>query len=388
MTKPQNSLEAQISNLTDRCVMCGMCSSHCPTYQLFGDENESPRGRIALIRGLASGQLTADTHAQAHIDHCLLCRNCEKKCPSGVEYAQIYNLGRQLQPQPSNWLNNFAVRRHWRQWPLALTRLAQRIGLTRLPLFGRAETARRLLPRELAPAFRDFSQPTTAQVNLFTGCANESLDSNSITACQRILSACGIEVATPAQQQCCGALAQHSGDTQNFAQLQQQNLAAFDNDLPIIFLATGCGATLKDYPRLFADRAAEACHYLSQLEQLRSLQLRPLPKNVAIHQPCSHRNVIGQPQAVERLLAHIPDIKLITPGASGCCGAGGSNMLSQPDIAQRLGQQTLDQLLAAKPDIIVSTNIGCALHLAGQLRQRGLDTELLHPLVLFHRQLE
>ena len=371
--------------------MCGMCASHCPTYQLDADENESPRGRISLMRGLASGQLQAHETSLSHLDHCLLCRSCEKKCPSGVSYAQIYNLSQQHLSRSSageQHLLNLAQQRKPRQRLLVLARLAQKLGLTLFPVGQHLRTALNLLPRPLSPSFKQFRQQPQASVALFTGCANESFDAQSLQACLEILTACGLEVSVPPQQSCCGALAQHAGQTERFSQLQQINSAAFEASQTLLYLATGCGATLKDYPSDFACRTIEACHFISQLDSFRQLKLRPLNKTVAIHQPCSQRNVVGNGQATQQLLQHIPGIQLLTPGTPNCCGAGGSNMLSQPDIATQLGQLTLDALLASRPDYLVSTNIGCALHLGAQLRQRGLDIELLHPLVLIQRQLE
>jgi glycolate oxidase iron-sulfur subunit len=346
-----------------------MCSSSCPTYILSEEENESPRGRISLMRALATGQLEADEKSLAHLDHCLLCRSCEKKCPSGVEYAQLYNLSQtQLaskRAKPSQLEQQAQILAHerpQRQRLFKFARIAQITGISKLARYTQFARAEQLLPTPLKAHFSDFNTNQQASVALFTGCANESSDSDSIHACLAILHACEVDVSTPVEQSCCGALAQHSGDQAAFRQQQERNQLAFAPQQDILFLATGCGASLRDYPSDFAQRTFEACGYINKLESLRELTFSALNKKVSIHQPCSHRNVIGDANVSQQLLQHIPELQISAPSHPNCCGAGGTTMLTQPELADSLRENMLDSLLEQQPDYLVSTNIGCALH--------------------------
>lgn len=424
--------------LIDRCVMCGLCSQHCPTYNLTQDENESPRGRIALISAASQQRIVLQGKARTHLEHCVGCRACEEFCPSGVEFGAIIDAGRAMiaatpavaAESPGLLLHRLHLRRLYRGLLGAVTRPQQlaRLGgwLSRyqrwglqgvlrrsglLKLFG-LDQAETLLPR-LDPAPRPLAGYTPPQghprgaVALFTGCITRLADQQALTATHTLLTRLGYGVHVPAAQTCCGALHQHSGAPDTARRLAQDNLAAFAPLAveAILHTATGCTAHLTEYPLLFAGASAQhsqAQAFKSRVRDINhfladvisrdgwpaELPLAPLPRTVLIHEPCSQRNVLRESGSVARLLGVIPQITLQTlPGSLGCCGAGGAYMLTEPAFSRQLRQQTLDAIRATAASVLVTSNVGCALQLAAGLREQGQDIEVLHPVTLLHRQL-
>ncbi len=394
----------------DRCVMCGICSQHCPTYALTSNENESPRGRIALISALNSGQITADASVQTHIEHCTGCRACERACPSSVRFGAIMDQAKTLLPtkplpidldkitHASPWL------RRYQRW--GIQKITRATGI--LNLFDQTQ-AEYLLPRiPNTPAWQTYYPPATdphqGDVGLFTGCISNIFDRDALTASRLLLNQFGYGVHVPPTQGCCGAMYLHNGQASKASTLAQQNLAAFGKlDLKaIVHTASGCTAMLSEYDQLpalagdqhsaaFASKVKDINQFLAEATWPTHLQPKPFPKPVVIHTPCSLNNVLHQADAPYRLLQHIPDIKLLDiPKNTGCCGGAGTYMLTQTDFAQQLRNKTLDalQTLNKKKDIttLVTSNLGCALHIAAGLREQETDVEVLHPVVLLARQ--
>lgn len=380
----------------DLCVKCGLCLPHCPTYRLSRTEAESPRGRIALAQGLAGGQLQASASLTAHIDSCLSCRACEAVCPAKVPYGRIADATRALLVTPRR---SRATRLTARLLDYAPARALLRIGLWLLRRLLGAPSGSPRLPRWLryrpAPRrLRAVSAPAHGKVGLLVGCVGEVLERSVLADSLRVLAALGIEAAVPPSQGCCGALNQHAGLAAEARRQAARNALAFAGCETVLALASGCGASLRDLgvatdaaPAL-TPKVRDLCAFLADRLQAQSLRLRPLPLRVAIHSACTQTHVLGAGDAIRRLLASIPELEVVDlANASGCCGAAGTGFLTAPDQADRLLAPKLDAAATLNPQLIVSANIGCALHLAAGLRSRGLEIEVLHPVSLLARAL-
>jgi glycolate oxidase iron-sulfur subunit len=428
----------------DRCVMCGLCLAHCPTYGLTRDEAESPRGRLALMGGLADGRLEPGTRLIAHLDSCLGCRACEAACPSGVPYGRLLDTAR-AQIAPRRGIGTRLLARAG--LALAARPRAARAAGALVRWFSRSRWRRMLhasglLPRlrldgadrllawdqQRLPALRTWypaTGPERGRVALFVGCVTGALDRRTLHDALAVLHSLGIGVRVPADQSCCGALHLHTGEARQARTLAQANVSAFDvlEGEPVLFVASGCGAQLADYGALlggtvaaerFSDRATELCAYLeARLAEADALRpstragaapardgscavaeavagvppvMKPLNLRVAVHEPCTLRNVLRGARAPYRLLERIPGIEIVPlPGNDRCCGAGGSHALTHPAAANALLADKLDHLRRLRPDVLATTNVGCALHLAAGARETGLEVEVLHPVSLLAR---
>ncbi|WP_293373445.1 heterodisulfide reductase-related iron-sulfur binding cluster [Nevskia sp.] len=391
----------------DLCVKCGLCLPHCPTYGQSQNEADSPRGRIMLMQGLATGRIVPSSTLERHLDGCLGCRACERVCPATVPYGALIDAGRALlaEQRParlkrSRWISAVLSRRPLRRVLAALLRVYGITGLQtlirRFRLLGhgplaRLESTLPTLTRRASPKRPTIDAPR-GTVAIFSGCVGDIADPDLSADLAALLADCGFTASTPAAQTCCGAIDQHAGDPLRAARLASRNLEAFgDGSEPILSLATGCAATLADYPRLvdkgsaFAERLRDPIAFL--LEHAEHLRFKPTPLRVAIHEPCTQKNVIRQGDALRRLLARVPELEIVELDAAGrCCGAAGTHFVTHPAEADALLQPKLDAAAQLAPDVIVSANIGCALHLAGGLRRAGgLSPEVLHPLRLLAR---
>jgi len=237
---------------------------------------------------------------------------------------------------------------------------------------------------------------------LFIGCVNPVLDPEGIDASISVLNRLGYDVLLPAGQGCCGALFQHNGRQDTAWRFARRNLAAFTGELDaIVFLASGCGATLKEYPQLlslplqrreaaagFAAKCMDINQFLSGISWPEDIVMTPLRARVAVHDPCSMRRVLHQQAGVYELLGRIPGAHIEPlPGNSACCGAAGSYMFTQPDMADRLLRHKLDAVTTAAPDILATSNIGCALHIGAGLRGSHWPVQVMHPVTLIAQQM-
>ncbi|HEY9150596.1 MAG TPA: heterodisulfide reductase-related iron-sulfur binding cluster [Gammaproteobacteria bacterium] len=403
---------------TDRCVMCGLCLPHCPTYGLSRDEGDSPRGRIALMQGLASDALPVGERLLGHLDRCLECRACEAMCPSEVPFGRLMDAARaRVEPQRPRRPGS----RRLRQWGLGLLRhprrlrtlarmlryyqrsglqwLARHSGLLWLLRLAPLEARLPRLQRPLTAGRHAPAGPMRGRVALFTGCVESVAGADTQRDALRLLSRLGYEVDIPRGQGCCGALSQHNGDPATATGLARANLAAFDATglEAIVSTASGCGVQLAAYgalyaaehPRaaVFADKVLDISSFLAAQDWPRGL-LQSLPETIAVHDPCTLRHGLKQHRSVYRLLERIPQLQTVTLNASGaCCGAAGSHVLTQPAQATALRRPHIEQLRALGVRTLVSSNIGCALHLAAGIREAGLEIAVLHPVSLLVRQL-
>ncbi|MDD2864027.1 MAG: (Fe-S)-binding protein [Methylococcales bacterium] len=385
--------------IADSCVKCGICSPHCPTYTHTQNENESPRGRIALIQAWAGGNLNVTGNLLEHIDNCLLCRACEKSCPAVVPYAKLIDDFRAemhseiSSPLSVKMVKNFAENKRIQGWTKSLLTLYQQKNLQKTARFlhlpqilglGKLE---RLIPnfqesqtlKNYYPAKNDVK----GDVGLFIGCMGELFDFETVNAAITVLTHSGFNVHLPESQACCGALALHEGDAKTAKNLAAQNQAAFTNEnlQAIITIASGCGSTLKDY----ALKVVDISYFLSQFE----FDLKPLATNIRVHSPCTLKNVLKTDKSVLTLLKQIPEANIsVLPDTTQCCGAAGTYSLRHDNMAQTLLNELLETALEKPADYLVSSNIGCALHIAAGLRERGENLQVVHPIVLIAQQLK
>lgn len=394
----------------DICVKCGLCLPHCPTYIKTRNENESPRGRIALIQAWAGGKLEASEKLMGHIDNCLLCRSCERVCPAVVPYGRLIDnfrsqryiknhsslalslLKRVSHNKTANRLAQSGLRLY------QASRLQKTARFLKLPHLLRLNKIDRLLPDAEhfnAIETKPYFPATTAvkgSVGLFVGCMGSLLDHATVAAAITVLTTVGFNVYVPEQQTCCGALAMHDGDSEKAAQLAAENCAAFGQTQldAIVTIASGCGGQLKEYKqRSVADKVFDISHFLSQSGVDLRECLQPLTKTVCLHTPCLLKNVMREEQGALKLLQQVPGIKIIPlPETLPCCGSAGSYMLDHPAMAKTLLEDVLSAGLEMSADYFVSSNIGCALHIAAGLRERGIVMKVVHPVVLLARQLK
>lgn len=355
--------------LADRCVQCGLCLPHCPTYLLDRSEAESPRGRIAYVKALADGRLAPSAAGDTHLDHCLGCRRCEPVCPAGVSYGELLIGARtaqaQRQPPPRRL-----------RWAAALLARPALLGVL-LDLYRRLggllpRAARPPVPRPAAPVALPAPVLTAPTLALFSGCVADRYESGSRAALARLLARAGLQVVQPVGQTCCGAAAAHAGDAATATRLATINRAAFAGQERVLCLASGCHDSLAR--SLAAGPAVEDA--LLALDRVADrLVFRPARARVALHLPCTQRSVTRSEGAVRRLLARVPALDLIELPDTGCCGAAGLHQLAEPARAAALRQPLIDALAASGATGLISANIGCRLHLAG-----GTTIPVRHPI--------
>ncbi len=365
------------------CVHCGFCLATCPTYQVLGNELDSPRGRIYLLKQVFEGA-TPTGKTQLHLDRCLTCRNCESTCPSGVQYGRLLDVGRAVVEKD---VGRGAVD--------TLARSALKRGLSTPVLFNTAlkfgRAARGLLPGFLKDKVPD-ADPAGAwpvprharKMLVLEGCVQPGLKPNINAAAARVLDALGITLVAEAKAGCCGALAHHLNDHDDGIKAIRRNIDAWLPHLDagveaIVMTASGCGVMVKDYGWLLRDdpayaekaaRIAAATKDISEVLLAEREALLPLTahrsppaRKIAYHPPCTlqHGQKLGG--GVESLLAACGFE--LTPVADKhlCCGSAGTYSILQPEIADALKTRKLANLHAGRPEVIATANIGCLTHL-------------------------
>lgn len=389
-----------------KCVHCGLCLQNCPTYLETGLETESPRGRLYLMRAHAEGRIAATENFLGHIELCLLCRNCEAVCPSGVPFGRIMQAERaQVLAERREPLWERALRWVVFRWllpkphriaPLArLLRLYQRSGirLSRV-LPGPLGQMEAMLPTLSGSFFGSRPAAIPAQgakrgrVALFGGCVMPYLFGEVNAATARVLARNGYEVVVVPGQTCCGSLHVHSGEREGARELARRNIDAFlapDVDA-VIVNAAGCGATLKEYGELLADdpKAEEfAAKVYDISEFLAKAEIEPprgpLPVKVTYQDSChlAHaQRVTRQPRAV---LKSIPGLELVEMhGPDRCCGSAGVYNITKPELSGRLLQSKMEDVASTGAEVVVTANPGCMLQLSLGLQRAGLPGRVAH----------
>jgi glycolate oxidase iron-sulfur subunit len=393
-TMPENKSE-RLAALADQCVQCGLCLPACPTYALDGNEAESPRGRIAIASALAKGLAPVTDELREPLDHCLGCLACERVCPARVRFGELLVGTRALlgpSPRRPRVLPALTSRPAWLR---AARHLAGWIGLPR----RQAAFARRLPGHSawraalaLASASMASPQPgllalprhvrALAPVALFPGCVGSVDDAAAQQAAVVLLEAAGHPVIRlPAF--CCGALDAHDGRAAaaTHAMRRVRDTWQASGASTLVTVTPGCLGQLR---RALPGVAVSDPYEL--LLQARPLGFRPLPGRMALHLPCTQLNVARSGEALQALLGKVPGLEIVALPPT-CCGAAGSHVLAFPERATALRATTLEAIEALAPEAVLSSNIGCRLHLAAGLAEGGKPVPTLHPLVLLAQQL-
>jgi glycolate oxidase iron-sulfur subunit len=374
-----------------RCVHCGFCLPACPTYNVLGEEMDSPRGRIVLMKSVLEGNVNLD-EAMPYIDRCLGCLGCVTACPSGVPYSELIT---PFRGYAESTRHRHALDRLSRSFTRELVpypsrfRLAARAGNLAKPFAGLMPEQfkamlgllhARIPPAQPLPEVYPAQGTRRARVALLSGCVQQVVAPEINWATLRVLARNGVEIIIPPEQGCCGGLALHTG---NHAAARKQaliNLAVFPKDVDAVLTnAAGCGSCMHEYPLLFRgtpqDQLAEA--FAGQvldisvfLDQLGLIEPGPLPEplKLAYHDAChlAHAQQVTSPP--RRLLQHIPNLTLLAiPEGDLCCGSAGSYNIDQPAIAANLGQRKAKNILSTQADGVVTGNIGCLVQLRTHL---------------------
>ena len=387
----------------ESCVHCGFCLAACPTYQELGQEMDSPRGRIILMKEVLEGKLDL-TAAQPHVDRCLGCLACEPACPSGVPYRDLISpfravtqdkIKRPFTERLTRWLSAQTVPYPWR---FRVAAMFGRIGKAFLPLVPSAfKPMLELLPATLPPK-QTWPEVTPAKgerrarVSLLIGCAQQVLDPDINTATIEVLTRNGVEVVVPRAQGCCGGLAWHTGSLSTAQNFARRNLAAFPNDVDMILTnAAGCGSAMHEYHLMLAgtsesEQAEKFRHRVMDVSAyLVKLGLRELPADtgqlvkVAYHDACHLSNAQNVRRQPRDLLRAIPGVELLElANAHLCCGSAGSYNMDQPAIAASLGEQKARAVIATGASVVASGNIGCLTQLRVHLAKLGSTIQIRH----------
>lgn len=366
------------------CVHCGFCNATCPTYQLLGDELDGPRGRIYLIKQVLEGKEVTEK-TQLHLDRCLSCRNCETTCPSGVDYHNLLDIGREVVdaavPRP---LGQRLLRDSLRAVvPNAgLFKSLTQLGTSFRPLLPGALKTK--LPGNIRPAKARPTRQHARQMLILEGCVQPGLSPNTNAATARVLDRLGISVTSIAQAGCCGAVDYHLNAQEQGLQRARRNIDAWWPSIQagaeaIVQTASGCGAFVKDYGHLlrhdpaYAQKAAMISERTKDLvEVLRAEPLEQLGgctrQTLAFHCPCTLQHAQKLGGAVESVLTRLGFNLTPVPDSHLCCGSAGTYSITQPVLAKQLRDNKMNALESGNPDVIATANIGCQTHLASANR--------------------
>jgi glycolate oxidase iron-sulfur subunit len=410
--------------LIDSCVHCGFCLSTCPSYRVIGKEMDSPRGRIYLMDAINEGEIALNTATIEHFDSCLGCLACVSTCPSGVQYDKLISATRhQVERNYSRSFSDKLVRQLiFSLFPnpdilrifliplfiyqkLGFPKLVRATGLLK-KISPRLAAMESILPEITAKSFQD-NLPTVIppqgkkryRVGVILGCVQRLFFSPVNEATVRVLTANGCEVVIPKSQGCCAALPEHQGQTAQAQALARQMIDSFaDTNVDYVIInAAGCGHTLKEYGHILADdpeyrdkakdfaaKVKDAQEFLATVGLTAKLSpLTDKPLNLVYQDACHllHGQKISfQPR---QLLKQIPGVSLKEPlDAALCCGSAGVYNMLQPEVAEELGKQKVQNLLNTGAELIASANPGCSLQITKHLQLQQQDISVMHPMEL------
>lgn len=408
------------------CVHCGLCLPHCPTYRELGNENDSPRGRIYLMRALVEGRIDRSRAFVSHIDLCLGCRACEPVCPSGVPYGRLLESSRvevaQAEQQSGSAialitrfvLNRIFTRPRLLKSLMTAARWFRDGGLARLvfdskSFSGRAQLALALLiasrsrriNRRRVPLMQHghrVEAKATVRVSLLRGCVMEGLFSETNRATERVLELGGCELIIVTGQVCCGALHAHAGEIDAARQLARRNIDAFSRSgcERVIVNAAGCGAAMKEYGHLLSDdpvysgparelsaKVRDVCEFLAENPPVPPVTR--IERRVGYDAPCHlihAQRVIDAPVDVLKL---IPGVEIVPlAGFESCCGGAGIYNLLNPDLSAQILDRKLEFIRVSGADTIVTGNPGCIMQIGAGLLLKGIECEVVHPVELLN----
>jgi glycolate oxidase iron-sulfur subunit len=427
-TKPNAiTLDPRTFNRGLSCVHCGLCLPACPTFTQNGHEADSPRGRIQLMMGLATGAIEATDSVRHHLDLCLDCRGCETACPSGVVYHELIEETRArlaetatLNPQARvmQWLF-FNIFVHPTRLKLALlpARILQRLGIYRVLrktgifnlLPARLRKMEQMLPAQgrLWPGRLPANTPATGAakkltIGFFGGCIGSVMFDEVNRQAVELLTACGADVVAPPRQVCCGAIHQHSGVHAPAMEFARKNIALFipETSPTVDFIATniaGCGAMLREYDfvlrddPIYSERAKEFASRVRDISEVLVMlglpeMKYPVNATATYHDACHLAHAQKVTAAPRKLLAQVPGLKLVPlPDCDMCCGAAGTYNLTQPEMSSQLAERKLENVQSTGAQICITGNVGCAMQIQSAAEAHGRTLAVLHPVEVLHQ---
>ena len=398
-----------MTSAVQKCVHCGFCLPNCPTYQTMGEEMDSPRGRIFLMKEALEGQIEI-TDTSTYIDRCLGCLSCETSCPSGVPYGELLTPFRAIadSSRKRSMMERLFRTSILRTLPFPRRfRLAMKLGSLAKPFSSilphRIQSALKLIPTELPkseplPEIYPAEGECRARVALLAGCAQTVLSPDINWATLRVLARNGVETYIPKSQTCCGALAAHTGAISQAKEFAKRNLNAFPIDVDaIVTNAAGCGSGMHEYglwlagepeedeAKKFSKRICDVSVFLAK----RGIESPPPLKNpirVAYHDACHLAHAQRVKQQPRDLLRSIENLEIAEiPSGEICCGSAGTYNMEQPESAEQLGTEKAKAIASTKPDVVASGNIGCLMQIQTHLTEQGAHVPILHTMQVLDR---
>ena len=389
-------LDAESYAQAQACVHCGLCLPVCPTYAETGLEADSPRGRIHLMKAMADGRIEATENVREHLDLCLDCRACEPACPSDVAYHRLIERVRERGVVSSElaqtgrvtrWITRNAMTRRWvMKAGLVLPRVLQKLGVwgaiaSVVP--GGAGRMMRLLPNGGRVLSGGFARRYPAEgeqkmrVGLHIGCVGEAVSHDVNRKAIALLQKLGCEVVVPRGQRCCGAIHHHGADRAGATRLAEKNVHAFDGCGVVVSCAGGCGAMLRQYDEVLGDgaegfvgRVRDVCELIDELGP--AAPPHRVDATVTYHDSCHLAHAQGVVDAPRRLLQRIEGVRWVELEEAGmCCGAAGTYNLTQPAMADALGERKIDRVVETGADVCAVGNVGCAMQIGMVLASSG-----------------